>query len=58
MEQNPYLLKEQLNRIEFLLMDIKQVSSITNKIVRTSLYDEPKKPNAHKSSPTKGGKSK
>jgi len=37
MEQQTHLLKEQLNRIEFLLMDIKQTSAITQRIVDNSI---------------------
>jgi hypothetical protein len=50
MEQNTHLLKEQLNRIEFMLMDIKQSAAITQRVVCNSSSPNPKPVK------TKGGK--
>ncbi len=44
MDQNILLLREQLNRIESLLIDVKFSSSITKKIVENSSKIERPKP--------------
>jgi hypothetical protein len=44
MEENTFLLKGQLDRIELLLRDLKQTSTITQRIVDSSIRAQNEKP--------------